>query len=53
MTDAPRLGPFELENTAFDVGKCGEIAGLIALAAGGLIADNDEINGTKFFQRRC
>ena len=45
MTD----GPFELENAAFDVGKCADIAGLIGLAAEGLIADNDEINGTKFF----
>src|SRR5688572_23445659 len=48
MTDE-RPGPFELENAAFDVGKCADMAGLISLAAEALIADNDELNGSKFF----
>jgi len=44
-----RPGPFELETAAFDVGKCADIAGLVGLAAEALIADNDEINGSKFY----
>lgn len=42
-------GPLELENAAFEVGKCADIAGLISLAAEALIADNDAINGNKFY----
>lgn len=41
--------PMELENAAIDVGRCADIAGLIELAAEGLIADGDEINGGKFY----
>jgi hypothetical protein len=42
-------GPLELETAAFEVGKCADFAGLISLAAEGLIADNDELNGNKFY----